>query len=178
MAIKDNVPGFFCDIPEIAALFAAAQTETDRVDSAVKTAAGKLNGMTDGYASHWERMLGFEPTPAWSDERRRERIRSRLYAASPMSPAMLKSIVEKAAHTEVELTENAAASTVNIKFVGEYGISPYLDDVRAELARQLPAHMRAAYEFVFATYAQISAFTNSAMAAFSYDSIRNGGMIN
>ena len=174
--LGDNLPGFLTEIPELADLLAAEQPEIHRLEKRTEAMLGEfsISTFTEATAAHWERLVGLEPAPGWELERRRERVRARLLATSPMSPAAFKEIVERLAGTEIELTEDAVGSRVTVKFVGEYGVSPYIEDIKAELGRILPLHLWPEYEFVYFQHRQMGAYTHGALGEYTHGQIRNG----
>lgn len=176
--LRDNLPGFLTEIPELADLLAAEQPEIHRLEAGTEAMLGEfsVSTFTEATAAHWERLVGLEPAPGWEMERRRERVRARLLATSPMSPRAFKEIVEKLAGTEIELAEDAANSRVTIRFVGEYGVSPYIEDIQEELGRILPLHLWPEYEFVYFRHGQLGAYSHGALGAYTHEQIRNGKM--
>lgn len=180
MAIRDNIPEFIANIPAMADLTAAEQPEIDRIEGKAEATLGEffVGTFTATTADTWERLVGYEPAPGWDIARRRERVRSRLLSTSPMTPAMLKEIIESMAMTTIDLTEDADNYKLNVKFVGIYGVSPYIDDVKAEIERIRPYHLQVIYEWVYAQHKQIGDFTHAQLAGYTQDAIRNGGILN
>lgn len=177
MAIRDNVPSFVAEVAQMARLMAAEQPEIDRIDGRAESTLGDffVASFTAMTASAWEKFMGFAPAPAWPIERRRERIRARLLSVSPMSKDDFKRIVENAAGTQVEITEQIDDGTITVKFVGIYGVSPYLDDIKAELERIRPYHLPIIYEWIYVKHSQLTQHTYAELAAYTHESIRTGG---
>ena len=177
MAIKDNLPDFVTKTKQMADLIRAEQPELDRIEGKAAASLEEFfaGTFTETTAEKWEELMGFSPAPAWEIERRRERVRARLLSTSPISKTEFRAIVENAAGTEVQITEEADNYTITIKFVGIYGVSPYLDDIKLELERIRPFHLQIAYEWVYVQHTQLSMHTHAELAAYTHEQIRTGG---
>lgn len=177
MAIKDNLPDFITEIKQMADLIRAEQPELDRIEEKAAASLEEFfaGTFTDATAEKWEELMGFSPAPAWEIERRRERVRARLLSTSPMSKAEFQAIVENAAGTEVQITEDADNYTITIKFIGIYGVSPYLEDIKMELERIRPFHLQIIYEWIYTQHTQLSARTHTELMAYTHEEIRMGG---
>ena len=177
MAIKDNLPDFVTEIKQMADLIRAEQPELDRIEGEASASLGEffVGTFTEAMAAKWEELMGFTPAPAWEIERRRERVRARLLSASPMSKAEFQAIVENAAGTEVRITEDADNYTITIKFIGIYGVSPYLEDIKLELERIRPFHLQITYEWVYVQHTRLITRTHTELTAYTHEEIRTGG---
>lgn len=175
--LSDNLPAFAAGTDVTAKLLAAEQPYTDALFE--KMTEERENAFVSRASAEglslWEELLGFEMSPGWAEERRRERIKARLLAAQPLTKAAFKTIVENTAHTETEIYENAAENTVTVRFTGIVGVSPYLSDIEKELSAALPAHLRLVYEWIFVLNSAVGGYTHGQLSAHTHYDIRNGG---
>lgn len=179
MGLRQNIPAFVADIPQMADLMDAEQPEVERIEQKADDMLEEFftATFTEETARYWEEFLGFSYAPDWELERRRERVRSRLISQRRMTRAVFQEVVESMAMTEVELYEDADNSTVTIKFVGIYGVTPYLEDVMAEVEQIRPYHLKILYEWVFVRHSQLGAMTHGALGEYTNEMIRNGEVL-
>ena len=172
--LRENLPD--CVVNALSELLDAEQPELDKIEKEIKTLFSEffIKTATSKTLPYWEDLMGFDHPDAWSDERRRERIRTRLLCPSPLTPAALKDAIEKAGGVEVEIIENADAQTVTVKFVGAYGIPKYLADIQDEVELIRPLHVPVLYEFSFVTWEAYSGDTWSDLAGSTWGQVESG----
>lgn len=95
----------------------------------------------------WEKMLGLETDVSKSDEDRRSRIRSKLRGQGTVTAEMLKNIAESFSGGECEVIEQNGEYRFDIKFVGNIGTPPNMQDLINALEEAKPAHL--AYRFLY-----------------------------
>lgn len=180
MGLRQNIPPFLADMPQMADLMDAEQAEIDRIERAAEQMLREfsVSQFTEKTAALWEEFLGFTPAPGWEIERRRERVRSRLLSQRRMTLPVFQEIVESMAMSQVEISENADLSTIVIKFIGIYGVTPYLEDVQAEVERIRPYHLKVVYQWVFARHREMLGKTHENLEQYTHEMIRNGEAIN
>ena len=174
--LHNSLPPHVTEIQEMKRLLMAEQPELEAVETAVDELLKEFSvtTFTERTAQLWEKLVGLSPAPAWRIERRRERVRGRLLANTSTSVGTLKAVVESLAGTAVEIVEEPDAYRARIRFVGSYGISPYIDDVKAEVEQIRPFHVRILYEFIYWMWQQLAALTWTEAAVYSWDYIYNG----
>lgn len=179
MGLRQNIPQFLADIPQMEDLMGTEQTEIDRIEQHTDDMLQEffVSQFTEETARYWEELMGFSPAPDWELERRRERVRSRMLSQKRMTLPVFQEIVESMAMTEVEIREDPDNYLVTVKFVGIYGITPYLDDVKAEVEQIRPYHIKVVYEWVYVMEEQLETFTHEGLEGFTHEMIRNGAVL-
>jgi uncharacterized protein YmfQ (DUF2313 family) len=89
-------------------LLEAEQPEIDRLDADVEAMRREFFTVTitARTINQWEDLLGFARKPAWPIARRRDRVKARLMASTPITPARMKELIERIGGVEVELIEH------------------------------------------------------------------------
>ncbi len=126
------------------------QPEFDRLDAAVDATHDEYHiDTTVRLIGDWEDAAKLSRRPTWPIERRRERVKSRLYSQESLDLPRLKEIIEKIGGVEVELTEHYDECVITVRFVGEVGVPLYLDDIKEELELIRPYHIWLEYEYIY-----------------------------
>lgn len=174
--LKDNLPAFVAGIQEMDELLAAEQPEIDRLDLAVAQTLDefRVDSMTVRTVSLWEELLGFDHPSAWEINRRRERIRARLLASAPVTPDMLRQVIESTGGVQVQVQEDASVPKVTVTFIGQYGIPAYMDDIAQEVERLRPYHVPVEYVYLTAYLAIYAAFNLEGMANYTLTQLADG----
>lgn len=95
----------------------------------------------------WEELYGI-PVDANKDIKfRRSVIKSKMRGQSTTTIKNLKNVAESFSNGEVEIIENLDEYTFGIKFVGNRGIPPNMDDLINSLHENIPCYL--VYEFIF-----------------------------
>lgn len=173
--LKDNIPPFAAEIDGMAELFRAEQPEVDALDRAVTKLLPEFRVRTiSGTMEMWEDLLGFDHPSGWEATRRRERIRARLMAGAPMTPALLREVIERVGGVAVELEEDADIPKVWVTFVGEYGVPAYMADIAREVERLRPYHVPVEYIYRMAYLALYEGFTVEGLGGYQLEQLARG----
>lgn len=173
--LKDNLPPFLLDIAEITEVLEAEQPEIDALDTGREEMrmGFYVNTINERTVDYWEDFLGFERAPAWSMDRRRERIAARLISTSPVTVAVLKETIERTGDCTVQITENSDM-TVTVTFTSVYGVPTYLEDIQEEVEKIRPFHIPVLYEFTYVYLGIYAAYTLGSLAAYTLDQLSLG----
>ncbi|MBR3843371.1 MAG: DUF2313 domain-containing protein [Christensenellaceae bacterium] len=157
--IKDTLPKFVAEIPEMAALFRAEQPELDGIEEEAKAWAKEFSQPTERSFAIFEEFFGFPKNDALSPEKRRERILARLYFTAPITKKGMEEQLGKIGGIPVSITENADEQTITVRFTGQMGIPRYLDDIKKEMELIRPFHIVPVYEYLFITLGEYAGIT-------------------
>ncbi|MEK4636896.1 putative phage tail protein [Bacillus sp. FSL W8-0519] len=103
----------------------------------------------------WERECSITVNLKKPLDQRKSFVNSKLRSIGATRIAMIKKVAESFEYGEVDVTEDIPKYTVNIKFVGEYGIPPNLIDIRIALRAIIPAHLDINYIFTYVTWNEL-----------------------
>lgn len=149
--LRDYLPQFIADCPDMAELLAAEQPEIDALQADVRALLQDffMGSITDRTIDEWENLTGFDHAPEWPIERRIGRVRARMLATETITAAALKDLIERVGGVECEIQEDADNYTALVKFVGRYGIPKYLPDIKKEVELVRPFHIVVDYSFLY-----------------------------
>lgn len=105
--------------------------------------------------SRWERTCGITTDVSKSTEQRRAVIRSKLRGMGTVTVAMIKSVAESFDNGAVNVTENNAAYTIEVKFVSTRGVPTNLTDIQTALRDIIPAHLAINFSFTYLTFGEL-----------------------
>ncbi len=153
VSIRENLPEFVSQIKELSDLIYAEQAEIDRVSLACDAMLDEMfiKTFTQKTAQNWERLYGLEPAPDFDIGYRRHRVVAKMLMQSPLTPVVLKNIIEELSESKVELFEDYENMRIVIKFVGEFGVTPYMISAQNEIEKIRPFHLPIIYEYSYVT---------------------------
>lgn len=122
----------------------------------------------------WEKFVGIKTDKTKEEQFRRESIIAKLRGQGTTTVALIKSVAESFSNGEVEVKENASNYTFTIKFVGNIGIPPNLEDLKKSIEEIKPAHLAVSYEFKYRTYNELIGKTYSGLSAYTHSALREG----
>lgn len=166
MSLRNNLPPFVWETADMAELLAAQQPQIDRLDKACTAMRGSffLDSLTPESATLWEKQLGFSPAPAWTPERRRDRLKARLFLCPPLTPTGLADCIRLVGGVACTVTENPAYARITVSFTGEMGIPVHIQEIMAEVERVRPLHLTVDYAYLFALLSAFSGCTLGQLA--------------
>ena len=97
----------------------------------------------------WEQSVGLPVNTDLSIESRRSRVLSRLRQVDTTTPERIKVIVQSYARGDVEVIEDFARYTVEIKFSNRIGKPDNMDGIIEQLDRIMPAHLAVTYIYPY-----------------------------
>ncbi len=124
------------------------------------------------YLSRWEDFLGLDVDVSKTIEFRRERITAKISGAGTTTKAMIVDVASRYSNGEVEVIEDNENSTFTIKFVGTLGIPGNMADLKITIEEIKPAHLAVIYEYVYNTWADVSAITWGQASSHTWEEIR------
>ncbi|ADQ06521.1 hypothetical protein Calhy_0784 [Caldicellulosiruptor hydrothermalis 108] len=98
---------------------------------------------------YWEQLLNIPVDENKPADYRRSVIKSKIRGAGTITVSLIKTVAEAYSNGEVEVTENVAPYTFEVKFVGTRGIPPNLDDLKNIINEIKPAHLAVTYTFTY-----------------------------
>ncbi len=156
----DNLPPFVAEIDQVGELLAAQQPAIDELDDKTNKMLMEffVDSITEKTIELWEDFLGFDH-PAFSLERRRERIAARLMVTVPLTVALLKETIERIGGVEVDIVELYDEFKVIVQFIGSFGVPKYLPDIKKEMEQIRPYHIEFVYEYLRAYWESYGKYT-------------------
>lgn len=132
-----------------------------------------LVGTASSALSRWESIFGI-PNSEDPDERRRERILAKKRGGGTGTIAHLKKVISSFSNGEVEIAELYGSYMIKITFVGQLGVPPFLDDVKAAIDEIIPAHIGYSIVIAYRTWSDIADRTWADIAGKSWNDIAEG----
>lgn len=103
----------------------------------------------------WEKEFGVEINNNLEVDFRRSRIKSKLRGSGTVTITLIKNVSEAFANGEVDIIEDNANYQFTVKFVGNKGIPPNLQDLKDSIERIKPAHLKVLYSFTYTTWGEV-----------------------
>ena len=122
----------------------------------------------------WEQRLGIASNTALTDEQRRETITARQRGGVTFNTEAIQRISDAYNGGSVAVVTDYANYLITITFTGMYGVPEQFDAFKAEIERQIPAHMTGEYGFKWATHNQLTMFSHDELKAYTHNAIRVG----
>jgi hypothetical protein len=170
--LKDRL-WVYSNSAEAAALQAGYQAAADELTQAAGDTAAQCFVATATWGlDMWERYLLLPTTVGLSDDRRRERIISKLRGAGISTRALIERVAEAYSNGECEVTEQFAGYTFTVRFISERGRPPGLELLQAAIEEIKPAHLAVVYVFLYTTHDELRPFTHDQLAAYTHEEIR------
>ena len=107
----------------------------------------------------WEKEFGVEINNNLDTDFRRSRIKSKLRGSGTVTITLIKNVSEAFANGEVDIIEDNANYQFTVKFVGNKGIPPNLQDLKDSIERIKPAHLKVLYSFTYTTWGEVKVIT-------------------
>lgn len=171
--LMDRLPPNYRGSPEVALFQGALQAEVEGVWSAREDLAQQLDPRTATWGlSYWESALGLEASDAKDTDDRRSRVISKLRGRGTTTVGLIQSVAESFANGEVEVVEDAANCEVSIRFVGEIGAPPNLDDLSDALDDIMPAHLAWSYVIRYRRHSELAGMTYGQLATYTHGQLR------
>lgn len=122
----------------------------------------------------WEKLYGIQSSASDDLSHRRERMRSKIRGVGTATKKMIQNMAESYAGVAVEVTERPADYTVEIKFVGQYGIPKAIDEFYSELCKTIPAHLACELVYVYMTWERLTSKRWEDLTEYTWEQVRNG----
>lgn len=150
MAIKkliEYLPPILQDFAEFKALFAAEQTETNGLRTAIEqmSADSFLDTASDQAVRRYEKILNINPTTGQSIGDRKSALIAKWRTVGKVNLKMLQNIADSWKNGEI--TVSFTDGKIKLTFVGEYGVPTNLAALKAALEEIKPAHLVIDYGF-------------------------------
>jgi uncharacterized protein YmfQ (DUF2313 family) len=97
--------------------------------------------------ANWERVCGIPTDEAKPVSQRRSVIKSKLRGVGTVTVALIKNVAEAYVNGEVDVTENNATYTINVRYISTIGRPDNLADIENALREIIPAHLAITYQF-------------------------------
>ena len=159
MNLTNYVPNFIGQSPNFSVLYGEEQSELNTVnaDSADLVNQAFVLSATWGLTD-WESFLGI-PANLNSNVIRISNILAKIRGRGTSTVALVQNVANSYENGQVQVIEHASTSTIEIKFVSDYGIPPNLSDLQKSLSAIMPAHLALLYTYLYAQWGNIQTQT-------------------
>ena len=107
--------------------------------------------------SRWENIFGVKSVEGATLQERREKVIAKIRGSRTTTVAVIKSVCEAFTNGRVDVTENTAPYTFEVKFTGTLGMPPNYYDLQAVIEEIKPAHLAVIYVILHITWNQVDA---------------------
>lgn len=175
MSLIDLMPEYYRNSPEVIAFQAALDGYAEAIGEARDSVLAQLNVDTATWGLDlWEQELGIISNSSDPPEYRRSRIKGKLRGVGTATVDTVKNIAESYANGEVEIIERPSEYCFDVKFVGNIGVPPNMDDFTAALEDIKPAHLCYQYIYVYITHREVGQCTHAQLKGYTHYQIRTG----
>jgi hypothetical protein len=156
------LPGEYSEYRESVAIIHSEAVELESLNGEIADVLAQfyIDTATWGLAN-WERVCGLTTDETKPYDQRRSVIKSKLRGVGTVTVDMIKNVAGAYAGGEIDVTEDNAHYTVNVKFVGERGIPANLDDCKNALRDIIPAHLAINYIFTYTTFGELTSYAET-----------------
>lgn len=152
----DSAPGYYQYSKVYEAIQAVQGDDYDNVEAANEDLRKQLYIITATWGLiYWEEVLEIPTVETDSDEIRRSRILSQWRGIGNFSAGLIESIAEAFINGDVAVSINIPTQQVTVTFIGTKGIPPNVDDLKAQIANIIHAHLGVDYVFTYITWDEL-----------------------
>ena len=132
--------------------------ELDRLEASVQDLRKQRRIATATWGLRlWEERLGIPTIESDGYEIRRSRVLSKWRGVGQFRASLVKSVAQSYANGEVEVEVDIPNYLIRVKFSGEYGIPPNIEDLKAALENIVHAHLGIEYTIAYLTWDELDA---------------------
>lgn len=154
-------------------LYDIQQTELDNYNNAIADIKNQCFIETATWGlKFWEEMFSIPIDESRPYQFRRSVIKAKLRGSGTVTVNLIKNVAESFANGDVEVVENITPYTFGVKFVGNKGLPPNLDDLKKAINEIKPAHLAVTYIFTYNTWGMISDKTWADCNALTWSQLR------
>lgn len=106
---------------------------------------------------YWEEKVGLPTILNDSFDIRRSRVLAKWRGVGQFRASLIERVAEAFSGGDVDVTVDIPNYLVIVTFVGKLGIPPNLDDLKAQVANIVHAHLGVEYRFTYNTYGVMKA---------------------
>jgi hypothetical protein len=140
--LESMVPPFVREDPVMHTFYAAAAPELEAAGAAVADLPNQIwPHLATWGIDRLERVFGVATDHSLPLESRRSALVARLRGSGTSTLAQIKAIAESFSNSALAISERFGEYTVEIEFIDELGVPPYLDSLKAALRAAVPAHL-------------------------------------
>lgn len=179
MPFNQWVPPFLHESKIFQTIYETQQNELDRASNAIEDILNQCFVDTATWGlKYWEEFLGIPVDESKLIDFRRSTIKAKLRGSGTVTVNLIKNVAESFSNGEVEIYENVAPYTFQVKFVGTRGIPPNIDDLKRAIEEIIPAHLRVIFEYTYTPWNELRNTTWNKLLSFTWEEIRTGRAIN
>lgn len=169
-----HLPRYYSKSAVMAAILLPHEEELQRIADTVEVAERQmLISEATTALSRYEQDIGITANESEDYDTRRNRILAHLRGKGTVTLDMLRTVVGTYIDGIVQIEESPSEYTIYIKFVTTKGIPANLEQVKAEIADIVPAHLYVEYIFTYRTWNDVANLvgTWNDVAAYTWDGL-------
>lgn len=171
------LPSYYKDSAVMTTLMAANASELQLMDDKFNSVLNQfIIGLADTTLGRWENELGLPSGAGKPIDQRRAIIIAKLRGAGTTTVELLQTTAAAYTNGDIEVIEDAANSTVTIKFISVIGLPPNINDLKASIDEIIPAHLLVTYQYKYNTNDDLTQYTNNHLALFTNDQLRESDL--
>ncbi|MCR8645573.1 YmfQ family protein [Paenibacillus sp. N1-5-1-14] len=152
----EYLPAFYEPIYEIRTLVQTEGLELDTISNQIESILDQTTvGTATWSLERWEKEFGVRTEAGKPVDQRRSVVISKIRGTGTITSNLIKAVAESYANGEVAVTVDYPTYTVQVEFIGKYGIPPNIEDLKSVLRGIVPAHLEIEYKFKFVTFGQL-----------------------
>lgn len=172
MKLKKYLPQFYLNSKQVIDILEVLDTKNEEIKIDINDLQKQLFVDTATWGIDiWERYLGILTNNDYDIDYRRSRIKSRLIGQGTITKKKLKNIIESFEHGQVDIIENTAEYEFIIRFLTRKGVPDNVNDIKNEVERLKPAHLKVIYEFLYNTWNEVNIYTWGETNRFTWDGL-------
>ena len=105
--------------------------------------------------NRWERIFNVDSVENATIQQRQEKIVAKIRGSRTTTVEVIKSVCESFTNSSVDVIENSAAYTFEIKFSGTMGVPPNFEDLQDVIEEIKPAHLAVIYTIMHVMWYQV-----------------------
>lgn len=159
MGLMELLPAYYKNSAQVIELQSSFEHWTEFLNFARDDMFLQLNIDTATWGLElWEKYLGLEIDVSKSREFRRERIKAKIRGTGTVTKQMIENVAKSYSNGEVNVIEDTAGYSFNVKFVGTKGIPENMADLKLTIEEIKPAHLAFTFEYTWMTWDEFDGY--------------------
>jgi len=160
MDLVNYVPEFITQSPTFSALYNEEQSEVNTVNTDALDLQNQCFVDTSTWGiSDWESFYGIPININNKINYRRSNVLAKIRGRGTSTVTLVQNVANSYENGQVQVIEDATHYQFTIKFIGNKGIPPNIDDLKASIERIKPAHLEVIYAYNYTLWSEVRAST-------------------
>lgn len=159
-------PGYYATSKVMQNIDTANAAELNNLNAGISNTNNNLciYSCNNDTLTRWEKILKLinsNNNVVDSDSYRLSRILARIRGQGTFTAAFLQNVAKSFENSEVDVIEDNANYAFTVKFVGQKGVPPNLDDLKSVIEELKPAHLAVNYVFMYLIFSEYDSYNNT-----------------